>query len=655
MGEIRVPHNPKKRRKLVVLLEHEGHVKDCMERFEKIKGKVIALSPFAMYELDKQNFPYKLIEDYYDPKEVHRLGIGNYQKVENLCGMIDRSIQDACPTAAESGIRPAMFSFLDVKVLYDTVTIRLFQLSKLIDAESPAGILAYTSKQIPFRNISGIDYRESIYTQLLALHGWDIPVELLPHVPYPENSKVSKRIHKSRSATLKKAMGWWLQHHPKLFDLVAEANKRGWRASFGRLKSYPHTRKDIQVILFGQGLNWDDCREQLQSVEIDPIFNRMRDNLEYWMSDQFPEKANAGALLNAWEGLRADDKFREFFIWDHIDFFPVLEERLKFLVERLTPACLNAYGETARILKNRKVKAFLSSALDSCTSHSASQAAQNFNVPVVIWQHAISGVMDHPIVHYTDLMGADVFFSFGEGAADKYTEPAKRFGTRPVSIGSPSLEALHRMPEPDKAKRFVKLDPGKKVVLYALPVFLQNNLYVSRYLSNSDNHLWRAQRAILDVLGKHDEYTVVVKLKPSGNRDPPVREYAKENKFKNCQFIRGECTFTDLLPIADLVVLNSPSTTLLEALITSKPIFLYTRGYRLDARAKKLLERRVFYYQDSKSMANALDKYLSEGKIDKKVDLNDKEFLKAYGVSSQGEGSGIRAARMLKEIMSGAQ
>lgn len=640
--------SPKKGRRMakkVVLLEHEGQEKNFLKQFKGTEGQklIVALSPFVMHELDKQNFPYKIPEDYYNPRELYELGIGNYKKVENLCAAIDGSIHHACPTIARLGIKPAMFSFLDIKILYDCVTARLFQLFKLIESETPAAIFTYADKQYPFKTICGFDYRESVYTRLLTLPGWEVPVKVLPYVPYPAGPGNQKKISKK--------MMWWLQRHPKLLDLATGISKRGWRDLPSKLKGHLHARKDMQVIFFGQGFDWDDCREQIQSVGIDPIFNRIRDNLEYWMSGKASDKLDADVLRGTWEGLRTNDKFRKFFIWNNLDFFPVIEERLQFLVERLTPACLNAYEDAAEILKRRKVKAFLAASFDSCTGHSASQAARDSNVPVVTWQHGAYGYMKHPMVNYLDFMSSDFHFVYGDGVLDRYTESAKRFGARLISIGSPSLEVLYRMPQPKKARKIVRLDPRKKVVVYALTTFYQNTLYISHFPPPSDNQLWCAQRAVLNVLGKHDDYTVVVKTQPCGTREPPVRSYGKENRFENCHFIKDECTFTDLLPIADLVVLDFPSTPLLQALTTSKPIFVFTGRLCLDAQAKKLLERRVFCYDNPRIMANDLDLYLSESRIDKKVDLNDKEFLKAYGISSHGVGSGIRAAKMLKKIM----
>lgn len=638
-------------KKTVILLEHERQVKNCLKRLEEIKGQklIIALSPFAMYELDKRGLSYKIPEDYYNPKELYKLGLDNYKKVEEICDVIDKKIQSACPTIAELGIKPALFSFYHLKIIYDAATIRLFQLSKLIKAENPDILHVYNGKRCHF-GISEMapclffDNRESIYARLLACEGWSMPVIVLHYVPQPEDFDVLKKSRENR-------LMQWLRRHPRLFDLAAETQRRGLRGFFNRLRDTLRAGKD-QVLLFGEGYNWDDCREELQSVGIDPIFTRMQDNLEYWISDKFSSKVDAGALCNVWEGLRIDDKFHKFFIWGNVDFFPVLEERLRFLIKRLTPTCLNAYEETAETIKNRKVKALLAPNFVSCTSRSASQAARNSNIPVITWQHGSYGYMNYPMAIYNDLMSSDVHFVFGEEVVNKYTKVARRLGTRLVATGSPPLETLFQMPTPNKVKKIVKLTQGKKVVLYAATNFYQNNLYISFPPPYSDNEIWYTQRTILDVLAKHNDYATIVKTHPNPiYRDSPMRLYSKENKFENCQFVRAEYAFTDLLPIADLLVIDIPSTTLLQALTTSKPIFVYTGHLHLDAQAQKMLERRAFCYRDLKSLADALDKYLSEGKIDKRVSLNDKKFLKAYGISSQEKGSGLRAAKMLKKIM----
>jgi hypothetical protein len=637
----------KRLKKIAILLEHEKQVKNCLERFKEIKGqKLVITSPFAMYELDKHRIPYKIIEDYYNSKELYELGADNYKKVENLCDIIDEHVQNACPATAKLSIRPALFSFYHLKIIYDAVTIRLFQLSKLIEAEKPNVLYVYDSKRFPF-GISRMapylrfDNRESIYARLLACEGWGTSVTTLPYVPPPENSDISKAL-KMR----------WLQRHHKLYALAAETQKRGWHGLFGGLKSYLGAGGKIRVLVFGRGYDWDYCGEELQSAGIDH-FTRIRDDLEYWMSDH-PSNINADALNDAWKGLRVDNKFRKFFVWDNIDFFPVVEERLQFLVEQLTPACINAYKETAELLRKRKIKAFLSSAFDSCTSHSAARAARNSNVPVVTWQEGSYGYFNHLIAIYNNLIDSDAFFTYGEGVVSEYLISAKRFNTRLLPIGSAALDALSQTRQSRKVKKLANT-MSKKVVLYETTNYYQNSLYLSIPPPFSDNNFWRVQRTILDALAKHHDYTAVVKLHPNPIYGAPsLRAYAETNRFKNCRFFRDEYTSTDLLSIADLLVIDFPTTTLLEALTTSKPIFVYTGHLHINAKALKLLERRAFCYRELKSFTNALNEYLSEGKIDKKVNLNDKKFLEAYGVGPQKRGSAVRAAKMLKQIISHA-
>ena len=95
-------------------------------------------------------------------------------------------------------------------------------------------------------------------------------------------------------------------------------------------------------------------------------------------------------------------------------------------------------------------------------------------------------------------------------------------------------------------------------------------------------------------------------------------------------------------------MIDWPSTVLLEALTTSKPIFVYTGHLHIDDQAQKLLERRASCHGDLKDFVDTLEKFLSGGSINNK-DLNDKEFLKRYGIYKGA--SGIRAAKELNEII----
>ncbi|MFC1951967.1 hypothetical protein ACFLYI_02860 [Chloroflexota bacterium] len=640
--------------KTLVLLEHEEQVKDCLRWLDEVKGQtqIIALSPFAIYELDKHDISYRIPEDYYEPGELYHFGLGNYQRIEDFSSLIDKHIHKACPAVAERGIKPALFSIYNMKLIYDAVMIRLFQLSRIFDAEKPDIVFVYSDREYPF-GISAkalyflFDNRESVYTHLLKLHGWKVPVIVLPYIQQPGETHARRKRSQGITKKVKDKLSKWLLLRPELYNLTIAIRNRAWRDFFMRLNGYLTRRKNIPVLLFGGQSNWNDCREELQLAGIVPIFT-MPDNLRHWLSEPPSEKMNSRSLLAVWQGLKLDSEFRRFFIWQDIDFFPVLEERLKFLSERLTLACLKAYEEVSEVLGKRDIKAFLASGLSTCTSHSAAQAAHSAGIPVINWQHGSFGYMNQPITIYNDIMGADAFFVFGKGVIEKYAEPAKRLGTRLISVGSTSLEKLGKKKLERRTKKLIPSSSDKKVILYVTTNFYQNTLYISLPPPFSDNHYWHTQRAILDVLAQHQDYTIVVKTHHTLTcRDTPLRWYAREKGFENCRFIKNECSFTDLLPRADVLVIDWPSTVLLQALTTSKPVFVYTGHIHIDNQAQKSLEHRASCHRKLGDFIDALDNFLSGSPID--VDLNDTEFFRKFGTA--GGTSGIKSSTALIDII----
>jgi hypothetical protein len=637
--------------KVIILLEHDEQVKDCSEWFNEIKcqKQVVALTPFAMYELDKHNIPYKILEDYYEPQELYRLGIANYKKLENICEIIDKQIQQSIPIIDEIEITPALFSMYHLKILYDAVTVRLFQLLKVIDAEKPDVVFTYDSKLYPFGIAEMAPYllfdnRESIYTQLLSLPDWKETVVVLPHIPQPKNAYYSQT--QKKKTTFKEKFVQWLQSYPNLFDLALAIKNKNWQ----RLPK-PRVNKDSSVLIFGVGYNWEDSINDLHSVGLGRIF-RMRDNLESWLSEPFSEGVDASALHNIWKRLQLNDKFRNFFIWENINFFPLVDKRLQFLIERLTFACINAYKDAESLQKKNSIKALLAPTFSTCTGQSVAMAAKKNGIPVIVWQHGGHGHINYPVITYTDLMPSDFHFVFGEGFVEHNGENAKRFNTKLVVVGSASLDALNKRKEARPTiKKLVGLNSNKKV-LYATTIFYQNNHYIYGYPPFSDRCYWTTQKSIMDILGMHREYTAVIKVHPAlVYRESPMRVYSEDKGFDNCQFIRNECGFPDLLPIADVIVIDFPSTILLQALTMSKPIFLYLGHLNIDKKVESLFKRRTYCYSDLNEFTQALDTFLSSGSIDMEADLNDRAFLKMYGTHLDDGKSGVRAANALRNII----
>ena len=635
--------------KCITLLEDEKQVADFLKRSNGLTDRVqfVALTPFAIHALDSHNLRYQIPEDYYDPQEIYQLGIGNYEKVSALCSIIDGKIQSLCPALEKVGITPALFNFYSLKIVYDAVTIRLFQLSKIFKAEKPIAAFTYATENCPFgisRNAPLLlfDNRESIYSHLLELENFNAMVNFL-NMPKAEGAPPDDEPAEFAD-TIMKSIKKVIYSHPNLYSILYRTKKTGLRAFIMELKA---RLRGAPLLLVGSGYNWEDCQEELYLAGLGPTL-RMIDDLSYWIPST--SKDMEKCLTAAWTDLLKDEEFCSLFFLDGIDFFPLLSSRIQFLVRQLSPVCLNAYEKAETLLKKRGVRAILASALLESVGQSFSKAAQRNRVPAIIWQLGSYGLSYDPMFLHTNLLNSDISFVFGMGVVKQFAKAADSVGAKLVPVGSASLDKLLQ------SISYKRATTQKKTILYITTNYYQNRYYVHLRPPFSDNHLWHVQRTILDALVRIASYDIMVKLHPSKMyREPPLRAYAREKKISNCRFIRNEFPLVDLIRVADVIVIDWPSTTLLQALATHKPIFIYTGQIKIDGEAEELLKRRAYCFSELRDLLSTLTLFLESGSVDIAVDLSDVTFLKAYGAHLHDGKSGIRATNMLIKTIKGLE
>jgi len=615
----------------LVFVENEDHVQHCVKWYDELdeNKKIIALSPFAMYELDKQKTPYHIPEEYYRPEELYELGINNYKKVEKICSIIDKKIHEKNHTLQELQIKPAFFNFYSLKIIYDACSLRLFQLSKIFDREKPDYIYFYDTKiysgqtsvfseQPPllFNN------RESIYSQLIKLYEGTYHLEKLLTLSQDKH-------YIQPSVTVKKIIIKWLESHPKAYNLAIAIKGKNWKKFF-LLKNDSKTPDTISALLFLGGYNWNEGR--LDKEGISPIY-KIKDDIADRINS-FLTATDSKIIGELCQHISDSKKLRELFKLNDIDFFPVVEKRFEFLIEKLMQVCLQTYKDTNNLIKKQRIRVVLGSSFSSCVSKTVSQAAKNLDVPVILWQHGAYGYFDSPIQIYNDIIPADILFSFGEGIADRYRDAAKKLNKQIIPIGSSALDHLYgkRDRKRENMERALKLDLNKKNILYVTTNFYQNYFYVWNSQPFSDNLFWLTQQKIIEKFSKFDNYNFIIKMHPNLQfREPPVRAYVEDRKYKNFFFVRNEYNFTDLLTPADAIVIDFPTTSLLQSLTTNKPIFAYFGHLNIDDDARKLLDRRIYCSNVLTDFLNILNGSLSTGFINIDKNLDDNEFLKKYG------------------------
>jgi hypothetical protein len=628
----------------LILLENEAQVRDCLSWLDELNGAylIIALTPFAMYELDKHNMNYKIPDDYYDSQELYELGIDNFRKVEYLCSLIDTAINQSDTEVAKYNIKPAMFSYYHLKIIYDTLAIRMFQLFKIISTESPDIIYFYDGTTYPFGEYASApyifyDHRESIYAQLLSLDCWDTPRKRIVY-KHHTNDILDDKSDSHHVARIKSNAVAWLQNHPELYSFVLSIKKHRCRGAVNWLKCNMMTSKDIPVLLYGAGYNWDDVNEELHSEGIGPVY-RIPDDFN-WLkkSNEMP----CHDLDYVWTNLLNNEDFMKSFMIYDIDIFPILKERLEYLVKRITFACLISVQETMEMIAKRGIKAVIASTFATCVAHSVAQAAHNSGIPVITWQHGGYGAeVNHPFVKYCDIISSDVHFTFGDGVCKNYIEAAKRYKTELISIGSSSLENIQM--------GCVEVKSKTKTIVYVTSSFMQNNLNISTPPPFSDTLFWQTQQMIVDVLSKQKKYSIIVKLHPSLNSVTPLQKYVSDNEYENFHFIQREKTLPDLIPCSDAFVIDLPFTTLLQVLMTKKPVFSFTGHVYYNKHAQKLLKKRAVCSEDLNVFLDKLNEFLINDVYNQ--DVNNTEFLEEHGTTPQKSTASKRAAKELKRVI----
>lgn len=635
--------------KVLILLENYNQVKDCISWLDEIKGEkqIVALTPFAVHELDKHRLNYNIPEDYYCQEELFKMGIDNFKKVENLCNLIDTEIQLVDHDFSEISIKSAMFSFYHLKIMYDAITIRIFQLTKIFDNEKPFMVYFYDSAKYPFGSVGSAPYllfnhKESLYSQLLSLSGWGISQKILPYIPHKD--ELSSVQNKSVLNALKEKAKRYLCDHPELYDILLTTKKRGFQGFIQWFNNNLHVKKDFPILLYGAGYNWDDCNEDLRLEGITPVY-RIEDDF-HWLNEAIGQ--NLDSLHTAWLNLQEKPELRSFFIMNSINFYPLVKERLEFLVKHMSLACFISTKYIMDLIVKKNIKAVIAATFATCVGHSAAQAAHNSKIPVITWQHGGYGAMEiHPILNYCDLINSDAHFVFGDGVIDSYLQAAKKYETELIAVGSSSLESIQNSETITIENN--KLNNCKKI-LYVTSSYSQNDNLISVSPPSSDVLLWQMQKSIIDVLGQHDKCEITIKLHPSNNYDvPPLQQYSIDCGYNHFSFIKQEESFIELLKKADAVIIDYPFTTLLQALTTRKPVFAYIGLVYYNEKAQGLLSKRAICSENLNEFLSTLEKYLSEDIY--KADISNKEFLEMYGITSKEGISEKRASNELRKIL----
>jgi hypothetical protein len=352
--------------------------------------------------------------------------------------------------------------------------------------------------------------------------------------------------------------------------------------------------------------------------------------------------------------IEKDPEIMSCFEFDGISFYSLLRSRFMWILAK-TPEYFKYLIRYLRTIKEKHhLRAILTSANSTGSSHTLNRAGRFLGLKVLTWQHGFlhfNGRISQ-LNEFNDMMTSDVVLAFGKDAERAYQHYSDKFKSEIIPTGSASLDhmrcSLENAPSPMKWK---DREYDTKRILYATTNYYENYWYYGFSPPPSDRYFFKDQLAILSYLERYLESLdhsaeVIVKLSPIRvTNDPPwVERFYSQRGFR---IIKDSPTFVELLDGAHIAILDYPTTTVLQAIITNKPVFVLMRHIKYPQHAQKMLEKRAVCAEDVPTLMKALHDYLKTGRY--QPDLNNNEFLRAYGNFVDDTNSASRATKVVRD------
>lgn len=155
------------------------------------------------------------------------------------------------------------------------------------------------------------------------------------------------------------------------------------------------------------------------------------------------------------------------------------------------------------------------------------------------------------------------------------------------------------------------------------------------------------------IIRENETVSLTLKLYPNADvldEDPPwvasLKVIERINIIRNPQF-------TQLLHNHDTILIDSPTTTLLQGIATKLPVFVLTSVISPPRSHLHLLMKRAVCADGAEALMNRLELYLQTG--DYSADCDDREYIKLYGTHLDDGKSSQRALVILKKILQGGR
>jgi hypothetical protein len=579
---------------------------------------------------------YEIPEDFYCPVEFGEFCRHTHKLVESLCEHLDQLIFKFHPDLRSQGMAPFRFHIIRLLQVFDGVRGRVFQLQRIFKAYPTLTACIHMGRS--FRWSSDdlfFSNQETLWAQVASLPGWGSRIEILAEPDLSQAQTTSRRNQSSIEFFKRRILkSLWLTSGARLWSL------RNYQGLLNLM------RKDrAALLLIGAPYEW---------TQVLPILSGEGRKILFTSKEYFETRTDEDAPVtrDRFDQVESDPDLMSCFHLGTINYFPLLKERLSW-IWRTSPKQFASVARKVAQLKNRhKISAVLRCSSSSGIEHSINQSARSLGIPVFLWQH---GAVSHDtritqFRDYADAMTSDYTFVYGREAEKAYTRHGQQFSSRVMAVGATTLDSMRATNKHSKTVKQTLHQPRKKLV-YATTNYMQNHWYGGWMPVFSDREYYRDQEVVaryLSVAAEKGLSDIIVKLHPSREyQEPPWAERLR--RVSGIRVVKDEDSFENLLKQSAAVVLDFPSTTLLQSIAMGVPVFVLTQRWPFPTEGRAMLKERVVAADNAKELITRLEEFLESDSYP--ADLTATSFLQAYGNYLNDGKSAQRALEILSKIL----
>ena len=209
-------------------------------------------------------------------------------------------------------------------------------------------------------------------------------------------------------------------------------------------------------------------------------------------------------------------------------------------------------------------------------------------------------------------------------------------------------QAVREAPSRREIRKVLGLDPDRPVLLYLLSDQSGSHWYFSLH-ARADSDYFHVQQKITSVLGRHPEFQVVIKGHV-GSAYHPLETWIGQKGWTHLRSIVTP-PFQDLLNLAEAVIIDAPSTTVLQALQTNCNLYIFDDWFRWEPGAKEALVRCSFFSDNLDTFCLRLDEDLNSQQAFR-TRLSDDGYLNRYCYSDPKVSAGRLFSRAVDRFLS---